>query len=115
MKKKVQVITAFVFVVLMIVWLIPSIRFYPGVTVRSVTAEIEEQLPTGSTRQAVASYLSRRGIEHSLDDSTSATADAIFRNVCITAMLSCDIQVGFEFDDAGGLRLFTVSEVFTTL
>lgn len=94
-------------------------RTQAGTDVASIEREIRQQLPLGSSRTTVVSYLDQRHIHHSyvheFKDSPeyNRTEMALIRNVSHSGPVRRDVQILFKFDDHSKLTAISVKEIFT--
>lgn len=102
-------------VIIFLYWLAPGFRYYPDASVERIKLQLAENVPLGSSRESLYSYLSARQFEYPSDNRRSMTVNAIKRDVCITAMLRCDVQVVIELDDQDLVREYRVREILTGL
>ena len=87
-------------------------------TVKEVKEQINGNIPTGSSRAAVESYLDSRSIPHSYVPGSGLTNErnvevALIRGTSESVLVRGDIQVRFQFDDSGRLADYAVKEIFT--
>jgi hypothetical protein len=78
---------------------------------------LNKQLPAGSSRSVVESYLDSRSIPHSYIDDSEFPNDrrvelALMRGTSQSPLVRADFQVRFRFDESGRLLEYSVREVF---
>ena len=75
---------------------------------------IQEKVPIDSTREQVVAFLKSEGIEHSYNPSDAKDKEigGIVRDVS-GIVIKRSIRVKFEFDSAGRLARYEVTEVLT--
>jgi hypothetical protein len=87
-------------------------------TVKQVQQQIDGNIPIGSTRAAVESYLDSRSITHSYVAGSGSGNErnvevALIRGTSNSPLVKGDIQVRFQFNDSGHLTDYHVNVVFT--
>jgi hypothetical protein len=88
------------------------------VTVAQVEADIKQHVPIGSPREQVTAYLDAQKISHSFlgGDLYQNTPDyncevALIPHTASSGLITTDIQITFEFDNAMKLVSYNVREI----
>ena len=90
-----------------------------GGSTATIDAELRANLPLGSSRADVESYLDKRAIQHSyVENSTSMpkynrTEFAVIRGSAGTQLIRRDIQILFKFDEHDRLTEYSATEIYT--
>lgn len=107
----------FVSIIAAIAWRqIHRSRSYVRVTTSELESEIKKDLPLGSTKEEVSSFLDSRGIGHAYAGASPQfknTEIALVRNAAYHWPIRTDIQILFTFDKNSRLSSFTVKEINT--
>jgi hypothetical protein len=93
--------------------------FWTRTTVAQVRADLDQHVPPGSPREAVAAYLDARKIAHAYygADIYKNTRYyncevALLPNTASSWLVTTDIQIVFRFDSASRLLSYGVQEVY---
>lgn len=83
-------------------------------TVAQVEAMIQQEIPLGSSREAVVHFMDKYCAHHSgHKELTSREIGGIIQDTKRTLFVQTDIQVRFFFDEANRLSHYEVKEVYT--
>lgn len=93
-------------------------KYRVSITVAQIENDIRAQLPVGSSRDEVVSYLDRKGFPHSyIGKLPRAECDnceiALVRDTAHSWLIRTDIQLYLKFNDGGKLTSFIAREVYT--
>jgi hypothetical protein len=91
------------------------------VNAKKVTAWIESEIPTGSTKEEVIRFCVRKGMEHSafykpeIYYDKNHTISASIKMKWLLSLLDGGVYVVFYFDENNKLVRYTVNEAYTFL
>lgn len=113
MKRKYKLFIALIIIIIFLgLWVLPGLRYYPGVTAAKMDALAKQKVPIGSSQAAVIGFLEAERIEHSFVKSENKIY-AIKRDTCIGILIECSIDMVFEFNERGILVSTIVKEGLT--
>jgi hypothetical protein len=78
-----------------------------------MAAEVNSNLPFGTSQKDVIAFLDKQHIEHSKYNQKQREISAIVRNTCWNLILECSIDMTFTFNDDGQLLNSGVTEGLT--
>lgn len=96
-------------------WLGGPLRYYPGPGPKEVSARVRTALPIGSSKEKVVAYLDEKHIEHSEFLPVERRIYAIQRDTCRALLVTCSIDMVFDFSAEGALEEISVKEGLTGL
>ena len=94
-------------------------RSHVRVTKSQIDNEIRGQLPLGTPRAVIETFLDKRAIAHHyFEDSANAAEDSrteygMIRNASAIGLIRTDLQLRFKFDSQSRLTGYSVQELYT--